>query len=274
MKKKSLLIKNQIYLATHQSGFWISSLILLGYVIMTFTYYGVTYYGFDAASPLAASEMYAFNGNAPYWSMITMVIPLLCAMNLGYQNSENRKNLTYWYVSLRGSAKEYWNSMMWANLILTFFQFEIVSLISMLLNRIAFSDTGVYFEGVRQSSVYVEYRMHYYYRMGDLHLYHPWFYNLFFSVIFSLFCAGMAHLFYGISLCIKKNGLWIFVIAAGVSYFLHQFYMIGDYDIWADVAVCVSFTQSGIPTIILWLCMIVFGTILIKWKGSRWEHEE
>ena len=106
MKKKSLLIKNQIYLATHQSGFVISSLVLLGYVIMTFAYYCITYYGYDAASTLAASEMFAFNGLSPFWYIITILIPLLCAMNFGYQNSENRKKLTYWYISLRGNSKE------------------------------------------------------------------------------------------------------------------------------------------------------------------------
>ena len=95
MKKKIKLIKDQIYLATHQRSFWVSSFILLGYVMITFIYYCISYFHFDAASTLAASEMYAFNGNAPFGALMIMIIPMLCAMNFGYQNSENRKNLTY-----------------------------------------------------------------------------------------------------------------------------------------------------------------------------------
>lgn len=276
MKNKRIsLIKNQIFLATHQTGFWIGTFVLLGYVVITFLYYCVTYFGVDAASTLDASDMYAFNGSAPCWQLFISIVPMLCALNFGYQNSENRKKGTNFYVSLKVTSKEYWKSMAWANLFLTFGQFEVAALLSLLLNRIAFPDTGVFFEGVMGTRAYwMNITETYTYRWPEFRISHPWLYAVVFSLIFSVFCMGMAHFLYAVSLYIKKNGLWIFVIAAGMSFIFHEVYMLGGYDLWGDISVSVTFSQSGGITVALWLVMMILATILIRHKSLRWEHEE
>jgi len=269
------LIKNQLYLATHQIGFWLSTWLILGYVVMTFLYYCIEYFGIDAGSTLDASELYAFHYYAPYWELFARLLPFICVLNFGYQNTENTKRGTYHHVSLRVGAKEYWKSMTYANLILTFVQMEIASILSMLLNRFAFQDTGIFFEGAKGCSAYwknMTESMNY--RWEELHIESPWIYLVFFSLMCSVFCMALSHMLFAISLYIKKNGLWIFVIAGAVSLmFFYAQYMIG-YDVLADVIVYPYGEQSGIPTLIIWISMILIGNILIANKLKRWEHEE
>lgn len=271
----NLLIRNQIYLAIHQVGFWLSTWIIMGYVILTFLYYCISCFGMDVGSTLAASNMYAFQGNAPYWEIFIRILPFVCALNFGYQNTENRKRGTYFYVSLKVNAKEYWMSMTYANLILTFSQIEIASIVSMMLNRLTFQETGVFFEGVKGSETYWKnITGDFAYRWNDFYMLHPWVYTMLYSVIFSLFCMGLAHFLYAVSLYIKENGLWIYVFAAVISLIFYECqYMLG-YEIWGDVTVCANASQSGIPTLFIWLIMIVTGCILLRYKILRWEHEE
>ena len=229
----------------------------------------------DAASTLDASDMYAFHGNAPFWELFIRILPFICVLNFGYQNTENRKRGTYFYVSLNVKAKEYWVSMAYANLILTFFQIEIAAIFSMLLNRLTFQATGVFFEGVKGSETYWKnITGDFSYRWNDFHMIHPWVYIMLYSVIFSIFCMGLAHFLYAISLYIKENGLWIFVVAAVFSLFFYECqYMLG-YEIWGDVTVYANADQSGIPTLFIWFILIGSGFILLRCKISRWEHEE
>ncbi len=229
----------------------------------------------DAGSTLDVTEMYAFHGNAPFWEMFVRVIPFICVLNFGYQNAENRKRGTYFYVSLKVSAKEYWDSMAYANFILTFIQFEMASFLSMLLNRITFQETGVFFEGVKGTAAYWKnISGDYLYRWNDLHMNYPELYIFVSSILFSVFCAGLSQFLFAISLCIKENGLWIYVVAAGISLlFFETQYMLG-YDIWGDVGVYANETQSCVPTLIIWLIFIMFAKTLLRIKQARWNHEE
>lgn len=269
------LIKNQLYLATHQIGFWLSTWMILGYVILTFLYYCAEYFGIDAGSTLDASELYAFHGDAPYMELFSRLIPFICVLNFGYQNAENKERGTYHHVSLRVSAKEYWKSMTYANLILTCVQFEFASFLSMLLNRITFQDTGCFFEGTKGcSSYWKNITGSFTYRWNEFHMQYPWLYIMVFSLILAVFCMGLSHMLFGISLYIKNNGLWIFVVAGAVSLLFFYMYYMEDYDVWGDVTVYSYGEQSGIPTLIIWISMILIGNILIANKLKRWEHEE
>lgn len=270
-----LLISNQIYFLSRKSGFWVCSFLLLSYVMVTFMYYCLSFWGKDAASTLDASEMYAFNGNAPFWQIFVYVVPLLCCLNCGCQNAETIKNGTHIYVYFKVSSKEYVKSMAYANLLLTFIQFEVASLISMVLNRIAFYDTGVFFEGVKGASSYWRnIKGEYSYHCVDFHMAHPWLYEIVFSIFFSCFCMIITYFLFAVSLYIKKNGLWIFVIAALLSYVLYEVEVVGGYSLWADVSVSVSFYQSGYPTILLGVLMILVASLLIKYKCVRYGYEE
>ena len=269
------LIKNQLYLATHQIGFWISTWMILGYVVLTFLYYCMEYFGIDAGSTITASELYAFNWNAPYWEVFARLLPFICVLNFGYQNAENRIRGTYHHVSLRVNAKDYWKSMTYANLILIFVQIETASILSMLLNRITFQDTGVFFAGAKGDSSYWKNMMgSTEYRWEELHMESPWFYTLIFSLIFSLFCMALSHILFGISLYIKKESMRIFIVAGAMSLLVFYAQNMIDYDVLADVIIYPYTKQSGIPTLIIWISMILIGNILIARKLKRWEHEE
>ncbi len=99
-----------MYFATRQIGFWTGSMVLLLYVLIMFANYCLQYRGYDAASVLDPSEMFAFHVYAPYWQMFSLILPLICSLNIGYQNAENKQSGAIKYIAMRCTAKEYRNS--------------------------------------------------------------------------------------------------------------------------------------------------------------------
>lgn len=274
MNKKLSLIRNQIYFATRQIGFWVGTFVLFLYVIVTFVYYCLQYWGSDAASVLDPSEMFAFHEYAPFWQMFSLILPLVCALNFAYQNTENRESGAIRYISLRSTAKAYWNSILVANFLLTFLQVEAASLLSMLLNRIAFPNTRVLFEGAEGTSTFWKNLDAVGgYTWQNIHLNHPWLYLLLYSVLFAVFCSVLSHFLYAVSLLIKKEGLWIIAASALVSFFINEMYSMGDYNIWNDVIVSAKRNQSGMITLVVCLLMGIFGKVLVSHRAARWWDE-
>ena len=165
--------------------------------------------------------------------------------------------------------------MSYANLVLVFVQLQSASFLSILLNYITFQKTGVFFEGVKGTTAYWKNIIgDYAYRWNDFHIAHPWLYIIVCSFIFTFFCMGLTHFIFAISLYIKGTGLWIFVIAAGISLLFFELQCIGGYDVFGDICVYTNAEQSGVPTFIIWLIFFVLASGLLRKKQVRWEHEE
>ena len=64
------------------------------------------------------------------------------------------------------------------------------------------------------------------------------------------------------------------MVAAGISLlFFETQYMFG-YDMWGDVGVYANATQSGIPTLIIWLIFVMLANAFLQVKKARWNHEQ
>lgn len=78
----------------------------------------------------------------------------------------------------------------------------------------------------------------------------------------------MAVFFYAVSIVVKKKIHMI--LAAGImSYAILQIYLATGYDIYGDVTASIIGWQSGIPTVIFMMLMLLISFVIVKYQITR-----
>lgn len=273
MKRMLRLFQNQMYLAVRQSSFWIGMLLTGGYAVIAFLNDCKRYWGYDSGATLAASELFLYSTNHPLWDVFSLVIPFLCVFAFGMQTIEDRENHIDYCTVSRIKKREYYISGALCSMAGTFLITEIPALFCMVLYGFTFKETGVAYEGAKYSSSYWHNVSEYGYRFQMLHTEHPWLYVLLYSVLFSLGCAVAAFFFYACSTLIKKEKLWMLLLAAAMSFAIKRFYDHTGYVIYGDFVVSRASKQSGIPTAILGCFFIITGVVIL-WLKCRETGDE
>lgn len=274
MKRIFQLTRNQLYLSVHQISFWIGILIVGGYAAISFIYHCFYYYGYDSGGTAPVSELFIFHENNPFWYIFSMLIPFLGLFAFSMQPIENKENHINYCMCSRVSKKEYYISGALCSMVGTFLMVEVPALFGMALYHFTFAEAGEYLQGAKYSNAFWRNikegsRCH----LQKLNLEHPWLHVLLFSVIFSVFCSVLAFFFFACGTLLKKEKLWMLLLAGIMSFAINQFYQYADYDIYGDVVIAMTGRQSGIPTIIFGMILIIAGAQILHWKCRERNDE-
>ena len=202
------------------------------YVILTFLYHYVKSYNIGAAGYLDAGELFAFNENAPLWDYFSLILPLLCIMpSVGLYDYILRNNVI---SIIYGKESDYIRKITKTLSLLIFAIVLAECFLSLSLNAVRFTSTGITNDDFKLSMAYVK-------NMGNgdkyamcrLHMYHPFLYNLIYSVLFSFLCAVLSYATTSFLSRVKgaKNYV-VYMIGMVVSFTVYKVYEICDINLW------------------------------------------
>lgn len=273
MKRILKLFQNQMYLALRQSSFWIGMLLTGGYAVIAFLNDCNRYWGYDSGGTRAASELFLYSTNHPLWDVFSLVIPFLCVFAFGMQPIEDRESRIDYCTVSRMNKREYYISGALCNMAGTFLITEIPALFCMALYGFTFEETGFTYDGAKYSDAYWYNVSQNGYRLQMLHTERPWLYVLLYSILFSTGCAVVALFFYACATLIKKEKLWMLLLAAAMSFAIKRFYDHTGYEIYGDIVVSRASKQNGIPTVILGCFFLITGVVILQLKCRETDDE-
>lgn len=264
-----LYIRNQLYMLIRQPYFWISAAIVSAYSIINIIHYGITYYGKSALGIMTVTDLYIYNSNNSFWAVFSVLLPFVCMLTYGMQTLTDRERGTINYYNSRIDMKSYYISGATSCAIGTFLEILLSAVISTALLFVSYPQSDKTVLGTRYTEVYwlniqSGYRTHF----VKLYALNPIIYLLIMSLIFSIFCSVMAVFFYAVSIVAKRKIHMI--LAAGImSYAILQIYLATGYDIYGDVTASIIGWQSGIPTIIFMMLMLLISVVIVKYQITK-----
>ena len=273
MKRILQLVRNQMYLALRQTSFWIGAAVTGGYAAVTFLYDCIRYWGYDRSGIYSASELFLYSTYNPFWFAFSMLSPFLGLFVFSMQPAEVKKNHGECYMISRVTKKEYYVSGAICSVLGTFLVVEVPALISAVLYRFTFAETGNTFHGAKYSIAYWKNLNDHGYHIQELYISHPWMYNLLFSVFFAVGCSIIAFFFFSCGAVLKKDRRWLLLSAGIMSFVIIQASAYSGYDIYGDIVVSAAGDQSGIPMIALGCLLIITGVFLLRIACGETEDE-
>lgn len=228
------------------------------YVIVTFIFHYVKSYNIGAANYLDAGELFAFSENAPFWDHFSLVLPLVCIIPSVGLYDYICKNTVISKICCK--EKDY---IVRITKILPILIFAIVMMecfLSLLLNGIRFSSTGITFDDFKLSMAYVK-------NMGNgdkyamcrLHMYHPLLYNLIYSVLFSLLCAVISYTTTSFLNSVKRVKKYVvYIISMIISLMIYKVYEIFNINLWHFYIVSQK-TYKNVILSAIFLIILIFS---------------
>ncbi len=266
MKQIIEYTKIQFSLAIKLPYFWISMFIVILCCAANTIYFGINYYGYSAIEIKSASELTILNDYNPFWTIFSTLIPFICMFPFSMQPLNDKERGTQTYLLHRISRKLYYISGMLCSAVSTFFIICLNMFLSVFSSYIMFGDSGETYEGSRFSDAYfgnVEAGYNYHFQWLNTH--HPLLHIILMAVIFSIFCSILAMFFYSAATLVKKDKLVMMLIAGIVSFTINQVYYSSiGYSIYGDVTASSFGQQTGIPTILLCVCLIVISVVILQ----------
>ncbi|MBP5623578.1 MAG: hypothetical protein J6X36_01760 [Lachnospiraceae bacterium] len=249
-----------------ETGIFIFS--FTAYVVLTFIYHFIRAYGIGAANYLDRSELFAFNENAPLWDYFSLIIPQLCVMpGIGLYDYICKNKI----MSIIHSKESRYERKMTQNLAYLIFAIVFMGcILSLLLNYLRFESTGITYDDFKLSMAYVNNMENGdKYVMCRLHIYHPFLYNLIYSVSFSAMCAIISHettsFIYGIK---EVKDYMVYIASMILSFAVYEIYEIGDINIWHFFIVSHKTYENPAVS----LCFVIILILAPKLIGKVYEN--
>lgn len=272
MKQLIKCTKLQFYLAVRLPYFWISMFLVSLYCWANIIYDGLIYQGYSAIGILTASDLYILCNDNRFWGIFSILIPFICTFSFSMQPFNDKEHGTKMYLVNRISNKFYYLSGLLCSAFSTFFIICLNVLISVISLYIMFDENGHTLQGAKYSEVYwLNIHSGYCYHFQGLHINHPVLYMILMTFIFAVFCSVISVFMYSIAAVIKKDKLYMMLAAGVMSFIISQIYLAAGYDIYGDVTASTVGLQTGVPTLILGIIMLLTSAILIRSQMNRGE---
>ncbi len=216
MKNYFNTIRMQIRLMMNNRGFQLVYFINMGYVMLTYIYYVMRYWGNDLSTIPSPSAVFALQTSSRFFDIYINIVPFLAAMPFAMSFVDDHKNKLLPILQVRSGVKVYYVSKGIACFAGGFFCSFFPMVLSILLNNITFPNSGITFIGdfydmnfdarITGANILIDTRWGGIW-FPRLFINDPEIYNFLFSVLFSVSMGIFSTFIYVLSFTIKRQKL-------------------------------------------------------------------
>lgn len=216
MKNYLNTISMQFRLMMNKKEFHLCYMINIGYILLTYVYYVIHYWGNDLSTIPSPSAAFALQASSKFFDIYINIVPFLAVLPFAMSFIDDNKNMLLPMLQIRSGVKTYYISKGIVCFIGGFVCFFIPLLIGILLNHLTFPNSGITFIGdfydmnfdtqITGANVLIDTNWAGMW-FPRLFINSPGIYNFLFCIIFSV-CMGIFDTFiYVISFILKKQKL-------------------------------------------------------------------
>ncbi len=147
MKEYINAISMQMRLMINKKEFQITYIINAGYVLLTYLYYVIYYWGDDVSTVSSSSAVFSLLSKSVFFDLYISIVPFLVVLPFAMSFVDDKKNNILPGLQVRSGVKAYYISKAVACFLGGFFSFFIPMMIGMLLNVLTFPGSGITFLG-------------------------------------------------------------------------------------------------------------------------------
>lgn len=218
MKDYTKAICTQMRIMLHKKEFQLTYLINIGYVLLTYLYYVVYYWGEDVSTVPSPSAVFALLTTSKFFDVYISIVPFLVVFPFAMSYIDDRRNSILPIMQMRSGVKVYYVSKAVTCFAGGFLSFLIPMMIGILLNVLTFPQSGITFLGdnfdvnfnaaITGADVLIKTRWAGLW-FPRLFIKSPDLYNVLFCMFFSLSMGIFSTFIYVVSFVLKRQKLML-----------------------------------------------------------------